>query len=81
VFLWGQKQERAPTWYSMFVERLPRLGLDGEATGAVDVVQELWSGVEPTDHAPVISELRLAGTLPTDRGEVGTASFPFKVEE
>ena len=66
VFLWGQKQERTPTWYSMFVERLPRLGLNGEATGAVDVVQALWSGVEPTNHAPVISELRLDGKLPAD---------------
>ena len=40
VFLWGQKQERTPTWYGMFLE-------DGTATETVDVMQFIWTGSWP----------------------------------
>ncbi len=50
VFSWGQKQERTPTWYGMFLE-------SGEETPAVDVMQYLWTGTWPANRSP-----RLDGT-------------------
>ncbi len=54
VFLWGQKQERTPTWYGMF---LP----DGEKTAAVDVMHHIWNGRWPDNQAPAIMQLTLNG--------------------
>lgn len=45
VFLWGQKQERTPTWYGLFTEK-------GETTEAVNVMEYLWSGKWPEQIAP-----------------------------
>ncbi len=50
VFLWGQKQERTPTWYGMFT-------LNGEITEPVDAAQKLWSGQWPENRAPYIDGL------------------------
>lgn len=66
VFLWGQKQERTPTWYGMFVEDRPELGLRGEATGAVDVMEEHWAKRPPEDQAPLITALTLDGKAAKD---------------
>ncbi len=52
VFLWGQKQERTPTWYGMFLE-------GGEKTEAVDVMHYLWTGSYPENRAPQIQEFEL----------------------
>lgn len=52
VFFWGQKQERTPTWYGLF---LPT----GESTEAVDVMQRIWTGESPKNQAPQIKSLRL----------------------
>ena len=54
VFLWGQKQERTPTWYGLFTEK-------GEETEVVDVLQYLWSGSWPANKAPHVYSLQLAG--------------------
>jgi len=54
VFLWGQKQERTPTWYGMF---LPT----GESTATVDVMQHLWTGHWPAAQSPVIKGFWLNG--------------------
>lgn len=54
VFLWGQKQERTPTWYGLFLD-------SGEATEAVDALQRLWSGRAPESPAPAVGGLRLDG--------------------
>jgi hypothetical protein len=54
VFLWGSKQENTPTWFNLFLE-------DGSATGAVDALQELWTGTIPETPAPRISPLLLNG--------------------
>ncbi len=66
VFLWGQKQERTPTWYGMFVEDRPELGLRGEATGAVDVMEEVWTGRPPDNRAPLLESLTLNGKAAAD---------------
>lgn len=54
VFLWGQKQERTPTWYGLFTEA-------GEETEVVDVMQYLWSGKWPQNRAPYLDSVRLNG--------------------
>jgi hypothetical protein len=47
VFLWGQKQERTPTWYGMF---LP----DGTETETIDVMHYIWTGNWPENRSPAI---------------------------
>lgn len=55
VFLWGQKQERTPTWYGMFLE-------SGEKTEAVDVMQYLWTGTYPENRAPQMQHFLINGS-------------------
>ncbi|MFC1569155.1 glycoside hydrolase family 2 TIM barrel-domain containing protein [bacterium] len=52
VFLWGYKQERTATWYSLFLS-------DGEKTEAVDVLSMLWKGEWPDNRAPRLDSLKL----------------------
>lgn len=52
VFLWGQKQERTPTWYGLFTEK-------GEESEVMDVMQFLWSGHWPLNKAPHLYSLQL----------------------
>jgi len=52
AFLWGQKQERTPTWYGMFLE-------DGSVTEAVDVMQHAWTGSWPRNRSPRMEGLYL----------------------
>ena len=59
VFLWGQKQERTPTWYSMFTER-------GEPTAAVDAMQMAWTGAWPGNRAPAVTSMLLDGRSAAD---------------
>ena len=54
VFLWGQKQERTPTWYGMF---LPF----GQETETVDVMQEIWTGHRPEFRSPRLKGFWLDG--------------------
>jgi hypothetical protein len=59
VFLWGQKQERTPTWYGLFTEK-------GEESEVVDVMQFLWSGKWPQNQAPHIYSLQIDNKKVTD---------------
>ena len=52
VFLWGQKQERTPTWYGMF---LP----DGSETETIDVMHYLWNDSWPDNRSPQIKSMQL----------------------
>jgi beta-galactosidase/beta-glucuronidase len=52
VFLWGQKQERTPTWYGLFTDR-------GEATESVDVMTRIWTGEWPENRAPQVISMSL----------------------
>lgn len=59
VFLWGQKQERTPTWYGMFLE-------GGEKTESVDVMQYVWTGKWPENRTPVLNSFLLEGKTAFD---------------
>lgn len=54
AFLWGQKQERTPTWYSMFT-------YSGETTETMDALQTAWTGEGPDNRAPRVKSLLLHG--------------------
>lgn len=59
VFLWGQKQERTPTWYGLFTDQ-------GEKTEAVDVMHHLWTGAWPDNRAPRLEWATLDGRSAQD---------------
>ena len=52
IFLWGQKQERTPTWYGMFLE-------SGERTEPVNVMKKAWTGYAPDEATPHMQSLSL----------------------
>ena len=54
VFLWGQKQERTPTRYGLFLK-------GGESTPSVDAMQFLWTGQWPANRAPSIQPILIDG--------------------
>lgn len=49
AFLWGQKQERTPTWYSMFLK-------SGEKLPPVDAMTKAWTGEWPNNRCPRVKE-------------------------
>jgi hypothetical protein len=59
VFLWGQKQERTPTWYGLFTDK-------GEESEVVDVMQFLWSRKWPKNQAPHFYSFQLSNQKATD---------------
>ncbi len=59
AFLWGQKQERTPTWYGVFNK-------DGKASASVDELTKWWTGSYPKNRAPVINEFTLNGKIAND---------------
>lgn len=58
VFLWGQKQERTPTWFGIFMP-------DGNETESVDVMHYIWNGKWPINRTPRLHDFTLEG----QRGE------------
>ena len=80
VFLWGQKEERTPTWFSMFVEsKVEGLPLNGEKTPMVEAMQRVWSGQEPDQTAPVVTGIKVEGMKPVQSPTVESGKT-FKVE-
>lgn len=62
VFLWGQKEERTPTWFCMFTEsNVEGLPFSGLKAATVEGMERVWSGREPAQTAPVISSLTAGG--------------------
>ena len=61
AFTWGWKQEATATWFGML---LP----DGSRLGAVDALQEAWTGRPPANRCPRIASLRLAGEPVVEAG-------------
>jgi len=54
VFLWGQKQERTPSWYGLFTE-------NGERTESVNLMQYLWTGKWPKHMGPKMIDFSIEG--------------------
>jgi hypothetical protein len=59
VFLWGQKQERTPTWYGIFME-------NGNETESVDAMHYIWKNEWPDNRCPRLLEFQLAGETAYD---------------
>lgn len=59
VFLWGNKQERTPTWFGIFLE-------DGSETESVDVMHYLWNGKYPDNQSPKLQSFTLNGKTAYD---------------
>lgn len=59
AFVWGQKQERTPTWYGMFIKT-------GEASATVDELTKYWTGKYPSNRAPQVDSLKLNGINAVD---------------
>jgi hypothetical protein len=73
VFLWGQKQERTPTWYGLF---LPT----GEATEVIDVMHFVWNGEWPENRAPRLESATLDGRTAYDGIHLDAGlSYPAEV--
>ncbi len=54
VFLWGQKQERTPSWYGFFTEK-------GESMEPVHMMEYLWTGMWPGQKAPQVHDISIVG--------------------
>ncbi|MDA8596440.1 hypothetical protein N9L20_08175 [Flavobacteriaceae bacterium] len=59
VFLWGNKQERTPTWYGIFLE-------DGKETESVDVMHYIWNGEYPKNRTPQIKSFTINKKIAND---------------
>lgn len=59
VFLWGQKQERTPTWFGMFMP-------DGNETESIDAMHFAWNESWPENRSPRLVDFTLDGKKATD---------------
>ena len=74
VFFWGQKQERTPTWYGMFLKT-------GEETAAIDTMQYLWTGAWPAHRCPALDGMWLDGKTAYQNVRLKPGhSYPAKVQ-
>ena len=65
VYSWQVRMECTPTWFSMFVERnVSGLPLNLEKTPMVEAMKRVWTGVEPTQTAPVVTSISINGNTP-----------------
>lgn len=73
VFLWGQKQERTPTWYGLFTEA-------GQESGVVDAMHYLWTGQWRQNRAPQLDSMRIDGKKAQDNIYLKPATtYPVQV--
>ena len=72
VFLWGQKQERTPTWFGMFMP-------DGKETESVDIMHFVWNGTWPKNQSPRLHDFILAGKRAEDNIQL-TGDGPYLAE-
>ncbi|NNE05217.1 MAG: hypothetical protein HKN15_05775 [Xanthomonadales bacterium] len=56
VFYWGQKQERTPTWYGLFL-------VDGSETETIDYMHYVWNETWPDNRSPQVGKMVLDGQL------------------
>ncbi|NVJ60076.1 MAG: hypothetical protein HWE27_06795 [Gammaproteobacteria bacterium] len=68
VFLWGQKQERTPTWFGMFTEF-------GHETESVDVMHYIWNGKWPSNRVPAIESMILNSQQAPDSIELQSNKY------
>jgi hypothetical protein len=54
IFLWGQKQERTPSWYGLFTEAC-------EKTEPINVMEYFWTGQWPEHMAPRMKDITIEG--------------------
>ena len=54
AFMWGQKQERTPTWYGMF-------NANGDKTARIDELTKFWTGSYPENRAPLSETMYVNG--------------------
>ena len=59
VFLWGQKQERTPTWFGMFMP-------DGRETESIDAMHFIWNDAWPDNRTPRLNDFTLEGKYAPD---------------
>lgn len=59
VFLWGQKQERTPTWFGMFMP-------DGRETESIDAMHFIWNNAWPDNRTPRLNDFTLEGKYAPD---------------
>jgi len=77
VFLWGQKQERTPTWYGMFLA-------DGAETEVIDVMHYIWNDAWPANRAPRVRAMQLDGRSAGEEITLGpgtTVGAEFAVDD
>ncbi len=80
VFLWGQKEERTPTWFCLFVEDdVEGLPLKGEKTPMVEAMERVWTRQEPAQTAPVVKGMSVDGVDFSPRVKAGKP-FSGKVD-
>ena len=74
VFLWGQKQERTPTWFGMFVP-------NGNETEAVDMMHYAWNNEWPKNRSPRLNDFTLDESRPADNIKLRAGeTYQAKVE-
>lgn len=80
VFLWGQKEERTPTWFSMFTEQnVEGLPFSGLKAATVEGMERVWTGREPSQTAPVIASMKADDMTVCDNPTFGKGK-KFKVK-
>lgn len=59
VFLWGQKQERTPTWFGMFMP-------NGNESESIDAMHFIWNNSWPKNRSPRLHSFRLDSKVALD---------------